>query len=1396
MAIDFIEDAPSGLDFQPDPEPASPEKLSLQAEMEKLRSERERGDLMESALGGAESIVERLTPAGILNQPARLLGYADPYQQGTPAVDLPEPSGTGFMSGVGQLASRTAEALTTPESLLTLPFAGVAPIRALFAGQMAQHLPEQIAQGGEVLRDPNATTAEKVVAAGSPLVTAALTRAAGRTGQWLPDPLRPELDIPPNFPTRFPTPIRELGIRVPEGPFAQPGIAELADAALREKMSLVKDPRAMGAELNELRRAMNPPVIEPATIALAERIEGGGEAPYGRVSYQREAEAPLPERTQEALAIQPEKPVTLEPTEKRIGRVFEHDGKQFEIVVKETSVPGLIRVVGVHRTDVPRAEGGAGRTDLMNAIGPSGIKSAMREVLNEFPNANEIEFYRASKEGQRRYVRMPIPETEKPPAAITEGGEQVVPPKPASEIPAETGAVTAAPEQAAIREATTETPLAQELQPTKGIITGRAIEKWADDTLRGGATHLGPDVLAAYMVKGAALIERGVINFAEWSARMIEEHGPKIEPHLKVLFAAAQATVKRDPVGESGTLKSSREIVEQRIRQMTEGEDVKMRKSAARATESPAIPEPVQERIATSPESFYKVQPNELVEQAVKRMSDTDLMSVPADSNLFVASRLEAANRLFNAGNMEGGYRVFEELEKQGTSFGQNINQFKRLPGTLPEHTAFVINQKLKNSGKDPLTERQEADVIQRTKVSKKADSDLDVATEAWRKNPTEENARLAQEALKNAENAAINLQRFMSRYEPKSTASILKSILQGNLLTPISQTANLFGNISFLPFRALDRTVASGMDIIDNYLSGRPREISAAPIGGTAASVRGAIEGAKKIPEVLFRGTGDTIKGETRAGLHPVEAWINQFSKNPEMPTTGGKLTLKDRANLVLEGTLGVPAEMMLRGLGAGDVPFKEAARSRVITEQLRLHKVPQSQWSMARKFPELFFDRKTMEQIQGDTLQAVFQRNSKTIGHLMNWIRGRGDTFDLAVATVAPYKLTPWNLVSEILSYNPVVAFARSAYDVSKGNSRSAKLNAGKLYVGTMLTAAGWWLYQNGLLAPSLDERTEAQKARVLSDEVLPPNHINISGLERKLKGGDPAFQPGDRTVDIFRAGGLAGSMFYMAANIGRGLEKQPESGSMDQIGALVRQSILEQARFGLNQSFLSGVEGLLTAVKDGNTDSYVRQYMNTVLSIPFPNSLATLSRATRENQPEFRAEGFTKQVENTIRNKLGFAGLDDYLPLKRGLWGEPLPQTPKGANALFYHFFDISKNRQVTDDPVPIELYRLWRSTADTRAIPSLPENTLTREGTTYTLTPEQRSHYAELVGKYRRQIVDAMVINPEFQKLSNEGKLDKLDSAYRIGMKIGKEQFWNETKSALQPKGARAGFNPTP
>lgn len=98
---------------------------------------------------------------------------------------------------------------------------------------------------------------------------------------------------------------RELGIpKAPltAEPFLQPGVRELADAALREAQSPIArtDPA-----IEQLRREIEPPQIIPIEpTRVAERIEGGGEAPYGKTSFMREAEAPTAERTQLAREIE------------------------------------------------------------------------------------------------------------------------------------------------------------------------------------------------------------------------------------------------------------------------------------------------------------------------------------------------------------------------------------------------------------------------------------------------------------------------------------------------------------------------------------------------------------------------------------------------------------------------------------------------------------------------------------------------------------------------------------------------------------------------------------------------------------------------------------------------------------------------------------------------------------------------------------------------------------------------------------------------------------------------------------------------------------------------------------------------------------------------------------
>lgn len=104
------------------------------------------------------------------------------------------------------------------------------------------------------------------------------------------------------------------------------------------------------------------------------------------------------------------------------------------------------------------------------------------------------------------------------------------------------------------REPVPKAPVEGEIKPTQemvemmkpgGIIAGSKLEAWADRILGEdprSRTNLNPvDILAkqipALAVKGAAVIERGIRSFAEWSTEMIREFGEEIKPLLREIYA-------------------------------------------------------------------------------------------------------------------------------------------------------------------------------------------------------------------------------------------------------------------------------------------------------------------------------------------------------------------------------------------------------------------------------------------------------------------------------------------------------------------------------------------------------------------------------------------------------------------------------------------------------------------------------------------------------------------------------------------------------------------------------------------------------------------------------------------------------------------------------------------
>jgi len=245
------------------------------------------------------------------NEPGGLL----PYEKTLAEISKSNP--------VVATAGKAAAGLTeTAPALLAMPGGAAGKgIGALFGADMLANAPEAARSLGEELGKPeDQRDYDKITSATSQLAqTAAFAPLAGTHafGKTLGEKLTPatyaaralaeELKKSPNVePPQTREGLRQLGIRLPDtqNVLGTPELATLADQAIKEQQSPIKVPGQVPA-IDLIRNQLNPDLIQGVEpVRAAERISGGGEAPYGKVSYQRGAEAPLPERTQNALDTQ------------------------------------------------------------------------------------------------------------------------------------------------------------------------------------------------------------------------------------------------------------------------------------------------------------------------------------------------------------------------------------------------------------------------------------------------------------------------------------------------------------------------------------------------------------------------------------------------------------------------------------------------------------------------------------------------------------------------------------------------------------------------------------------------------------------------------------------------------------------------------------------------------------------------------------------------------------------------------------------------------------------------------------------------------------------------------------------------------------------------------------
>jgi hypothetical protein len=634
-------------------------------------------------------------------------------------------------------------------------------------------------------------------------------------------------------------------------------------------------------------------------------------------------------------------------------------------------------------------------------------------------------------------------------------------------------------------------------------------------------------------------------------------------------------------------------------------------------------------------------------------------------------------------------------------------------------------------------------------------------------------------ELLKKAQLANQKMQEFART--PNNIYDTLISIIQGNLLTPLSLVTNVYSNTLLQPLRFTTAAIGGGLDMATSELAklglfgesykDRTIDLVALNKGYFTGGWNGAIEGVMQVKTGAV--ADEKALREVQSSFNPQRAIARWAEKDR---------TTSQKVNDYIEGTFGIPAEVMFRLLNMGDKPFKRGAEMARAYEIGKLKGLEGNDLIGFVVFP----DAESQVEIEKAGQEATFQQEtelSKGVQKGIQWLLDLvsktpyiGGVAKVILKSQVPYVKTPLNITIETIDYAiPPLTMARGIYAYSKGNRRQGNILVGKAIVGGMIIAATREMFMAGLLESDDDEKdkSKSKESRQLRYQTVPPSSINISALGRGLLLQGFERKDGDISVSFKKMGPMGILMDIHAKDMNDELKEEGKvDNSMGELFLDMFGTAPRVASSALDQSFLRGTNSFLTAIQDAggyNTEQWVINTMGSVTSVVIPNTIATISKTSDEFQRDMYSKDFGERLKNAYMTKI-FLG--NKVPPKVNLWGERIKTAPEGRNKYAYYLFDVTKFQNTDTDDFRYKLYKQWKADGyNNEWIPSYPKRTITVNGFKIPLKGADYALLCEYVGKYRYARGSSLIRSG----LQKETALDDLKGVYSDGMAMGKDRF---------------------
>ncbi len=823
----------------------------------------------------------------------------------------------------------------------------------------------------------------------------------------------------------------------------------------------------------------------------------------------------------------------------------------------------------------------------------------------------------------------------------------------------------------------------------------------------------------------------------------------------------------------------------------TPGVGEKIRKTPQRIIEQKIAPEATMREVAKG-DVLYKTKSIKELEQQFLDLPNEDVISAANSRNDIVGdvAKVTMYKRYADAGDPVRANQYLEMVTKPGTDLGQRLNVFKLIK-MEPSAYASAVAKVIEKSGYR-IDEAMAGRIANLKKLSNSAENRFNSLAEKARNSLDDVDIKAAINAEKNYTKSLYDLQVVEGRLIPKKLFSeTLPTIIQGNLLSPISLVTNLWSNVINSPLRMASRQgafVTQEVGRAFQKLAGKelgPRLI-APPTGGITRTIEAGKAGLRGLGEGLVgvrRGLSaeGLLSGEKIKGFKPLTAfkqfWTGEGLAKPiQKGFRGASTQALDRLRLATEATLGVPAETMLRLLQLGDAPFRRIAQARLLSEQAQLAGLTGKALQTAVRLPTA----QQLSKIEQEAAEAVFQQDTVLTRAALSAANlfGAGNRSGIARLigkSIIPYAKTPANVIDEMLEFSlPPYALEKARRAAVAKDYRKSQMLIGKALTGSVLLGVAKTLSDQGIIG---SKPSTSEKIRDVQYQTLAPRNINLSALNRFANGESTAIEPGDKVISLDKMG-ITGAILSII-NSAMDATKQGKEGSLE-LSSLLPETL----SFAFNQSFLKGTNSLLSAMLDGSgatLDKWISDYYGVVASIPFPNTLTAVSRSMRETMPEkFQIKDVPGDGVERMINVFGevlsrrLPSMDEDMPRRIDIWGREVPQTPEGADPIAYNFFDVTKGREVSYDPITLGIYKIFKATDDGDVVPPKPLRNFTLDNVKYRLDPELYEDYARMRGRANRRAAEAMFDDKTFKRMKDEDKVIVLRSAYaQVGDDVRKQ-----------------------